>query len=319
MRAPAGTVGRPSDAALASEQFHELFGQVSSWGRGRPGEAPGGLAELTPARVAAAAREVRTGRRVSMGLPLDLSAAPDNLAPPVHHMTGLADVPVGSGGLRFGTDYVGMNVHGDAHTHIDALCHVAYDGLLYDGVPAATLTSAGAGALAIDLAGAGLVGRGVLLDIPHARGTAWLEPGDHVTAEDLERAEQAQGVRVGPGDILCVRVGHVCRRHQMGAWDVANSRAGLHPTAMRFLAERRVAALGSDGNNDTAPSAVADVPYPVHVLAINAMGLHLVDYLHLEELTRLCRELGRWSFLCLIAPLRLVAGTGSPVNPIAVL
>ena len=105
----------------------------------------------------------------------------------------------------------------------------------------------------------------------------------------------------------------------MGAWDVANSRAGLHPTAMRFLAERDVAALGSDGNNDTAPSAVADVPYPVHVLAVNAMGLHLVDYLQLEELTRVCQELRRWSFFCLIAPLRLVGGTGSPVNPIAVL
>jgi kynurenine formamidase len=318
MGAPAGAVGRHSTAQLELEQFRELFAQVSSWGGGG-GEHTGGLAELTPARVASAAREVRTGRRISMGLPLDLSAAPDNPAPPVHHMTGLADVPVGSGGLRFGTDYIGMNVHGDAHTHVDALCHVAYDGLLYDGVPAATLTSAGAGALAIDLAGAGLIGRGVLLDIPRARGTQWLEPGDHVMTEDLEQAELAQDVRVGPGDILCVRVGHCRRRDQMGAWDVANSRAGLHPTAMRFLAERRVAVLGSDSNNDAAPSAVADVPFPVHVLAVNAMGLHLVDYLFLEELARHCEELRRWSYFCLIAPLRLVAGTGSPVNPIAVL
>jgi hypothetical protein len=63
---------------------------------------------------------------------------------------------------------------------------------------------------------------------------------------------------------------------------------------------------------------VAGVPYPVHVLAMNAMGLHLIDYLDLEELSRVCAELGRWTFLCLLAPLRLVAGTGSPVNPIAV-
>jgi kynurenine formamidase len=319
MGAPADTVGRPDVGQLDPEQFRELFAQVRTWGRGRPDQSRGGLARLTPERVAAAATEVRTGRHVSMGLPLDLSAAPDNPAPPVHHMTGIADVPVGSGSLRFGTDYIGMNVHGDAHTHVDALCHVAYDGLLYDGVPAGTLTSAGAGALAVDLAGAGLVGRGVLLDIPRTRGARWLEPGDHVTTEDLQQAELAQDVRVGPGDILCVRVGHHRRRDQTGAWDVANQRAGLHPTAMRFLAERQVAALGSDGNNDTAPSAVADVPYPVHVLAVNAMGLHLVDYLSLEELTGLCQELGRWSFFCLIAPLRLTAGTGSPVNPVAVL
>jgi kynurenine formamidase len=319
MGAPAETVGRPSAGQLDLEEFHELFRQVSTWGRGRGEQGRGGLDLLTPARVAAAAQEVRTGRRVAMGLPLDLSAAPDNPSPPVHHMTGLADVPVGSGSLRFGTDYFGMNVHGDAHTHLDALCHVAYDGRLYDGVPAGTLTSAGAGALSIDLAGAGLVGRGVLLDIPRARGAPWLEPGDHVTDEDLRRAEEAEDVRVGPGDILCVRVGHCRRRNERGAWDVVNSRAGLHPAAMLFLAERQVAVLGSDGNNDTAPSAVADVPYPVHVLAVNAMGLHVLDYLYLEELARLCQELRRWSFFCLVAPLRLVGGTGSPVNPIGVL
>jgi hypothetical protein len=33
----------------------------------------------------------------------------------------------------------------------------------------------------------------------------------------------------------------------------------------------------------------------------------------------LCEEAGRWSFLAVIAPLRLPTGTGSPVNPIAIL
>jgi kynurenine formamidase len=88
---------------------------------------------------------------------------------------------------------------------------------------------------------------------------------------------------------------------------------------MEYLAERKVAALGSDGNSDTAPSAVADVAFPVHALAINAMGLHLIDYLQFEDLVPVCETAGRWSFLCVIAPLRLPGGTGSPVNPIAIL
>jgi hypothetical protein len=54
------------------------------------------------------------------------------------------------------------------------------------------------------------------------------------------------------------------------------------------------------------------------VLAINALGLHLLDYLHLEDLAAACEDLRRWSFLCVIAPLRLRSGTGSPVNPIAI-
>src|SRR5215207_1666361 len=56
-----------------------------------------------------------------------------------------------------------------------------------------------------------------------------------------------------------------------------------------------VAALGRDGNNDTAPSITAGVDFPIQVLAINAMGLHLLDYLRFEELAARCAEAGRWS------------------------
>ena len=57
----------------------------------------------------------------------------------------------------------------------------------------------------------------------------------------------------------------------------------------------------------------------MHVLGVNALGLHLLGYLQFDDLVRLCAEAGRWSFLCVIAPLRLIRGTGSPVNPIAIL
>src|SRR5262249_54844276 len=161
------------------------------------------------------------------------------------------------------------------------------------GVPADTVTGAGATELSIQVAKDGIVGRGVLLDIPRLRGVRWLEPGDHVTADDLVRAADAQQVHVGRGDLLFVRVGH------------SQPRAGLHPTALELVAERGIAALGSDSNNDTAPSAAEGVDFPVHVLAINALGLHLLDYLQFEDLVRLCAEAGRWSFFCVIAPLRL--------------
>jgi hypothetical protein len=48
------------------------------------------------------------------------------------------------------------------------------------------------------------------------------------------------------------------------------------------------------------------------------MGLHLLDNLDLEPLARACAELGRWTFQFVAAPLRVVGGTGSPLNPIAV-
>jgi len=88
---------------------------------------------------------------------------------------------------------------------------------------------------------------------------------------------------------------------------------------MPLLAERQIAVLGSDSNSDTAPSGVGGEDFLVHVLAINAMGLHLLDYLQFEKLLPACEQSGRLSFLCVIAPLRLQRATGSPVNPIALL
>jgi kynurenine formamidase len=88
---------------------------------------------------------------------------------------------------------------------------------------------------------------------------------------------------------------------------------------MRFVARAGVAVLGSDGNSDTAPSSVEGVAFPIHVLAITAMGVHLLDYLQFEELRLACERTGRWEFLFAAAPLRVPGGTGSPINPVAVL
>ncbi|WP_328906322.1 cyclase family protein [Streptomyces sp. NBC_00234] len=302
---------------MTAEEFRALYGRLR--GATRTDDPRGALRHLTPERVVAAAAEVRTGLTVSLSAPVDTRPGPDNPEPAVHRMTGPPADDIGADGLYFAVDRFAMNVHGDADSHLDALCHVLYDGKLYNGVPATAVTAQGAGSLSVELVRNGIVGRGVLLDIPRLRGVPWLEPGDSVTADDLTGAEAAQGVRAGPGDLLLVRVGHRRRRTELGPWTSARARAGLHPTAVEFLAERRIAVLGSDGNNDSAPSAVADVAFPVHVLAMHAMGVHLMDYLQFEQLSPACADAGRWSFLCVVAPLRLPAATGSPVNPIAVL
>jgi hypothetical protein len=43
-----------------------------------------------------------------------------------------------------------------------------------------------------------------------------------------------------------------------------------------------------------------------------------MDWLQFDDLVAVCEELNHWSFLCVIAPLRLPAATGSPVNPLAI-
>jgi kynurenine formamidase len=306
-------------ADLSRADFQRLFDEVSNWGRWGDDDQRGALNYLTADRVAAAARLVESGETVTLSLPLNTRHAPDNPEPADHWMTMLSDVDIGSGTLRFAKDYIGVDYHNDGHTHIDALCHVAFDGALYNGVSSDSVTSRGASVDAIEVLKDGLVGRGVLLDVPLLRGVKWLEPGEHVFADDLERAEHEQGVRVGEGDILLVRTGHARRCAEAEPWDTAKAKAGLHPTAARYLADRRVSALGSDGNSDTAPSTTEGIDFPIHVLALNAMGVHLLDYLQFEDLSAACERAGRWEFLFAGAPLRVVDGTGSPLNPVAIL
>ena len=286
---------------------------------GGPDDRRGALNYITPAEVLAARGEVRLGRAVSLGAPVEDWPALDNPDPAQHQMIE----PLGadaSPGLSFSLDRIAMNIHGNADSHVDALCHVIFDSTLYNGVPADTVTESGAAELSIAVAADGIVGRGVLVDVPRSRGVPWLEPGDHVTGGRSVRGRAGPGASGSAGATSC-SCGSVTAAGGPNGVRGTSPRPGPGCTrpCWRRRRERQIAALGSDGNNDTAPSAAEGVEFPVHVLAVNALGLHLMDYLQFNDLAPLCEREGRWSFLCVIAPLRLPTGTGSPVNPIAIL
>jgi len=209
-----------ADLSMSAAAFQTLYYQLrdaTPWGRQ---DRRGALNNLTPARVAAAASEVRAGRTVSLAAPVEHQASADNPDPWVHKLTVPSPGP-DADGLDFALDSLSLHVHGNADSHIDALCHVVYDGGFYNDVLVGNWSPDGIGALAIDAAGQGIAGRGVMLDIPRLRGCDWIEPGDHVTAADLLAAETSQHVRIGAGDLLFVRVGHRRRRTVLGPWDAA--------------------------------------------------------------------------------------------------
>lgn len=114
--------------AVSSGQFDTLFGDLSSWGRWGQDDERGALHLLTPARVAAAVRLVRDGVTVTLSLPLNTHAGAHNPKPADHHMTALGPDAPATNSVHFIKDYVGLDYHNDGHTHIDALCHVAYEG-----------------------------------------------------------------------------------------------------------------------------------------------------------------------------------------------
>ena len=195
----------PEPVSLA--EFDRLFEAVKNWGRWGPDDELGTLNYLTPEKRAAAARLVRSGRTVSMAIPINKVAGPDNPNPAYHFISLNHDIPISASGLTFGMCFLGMVSHGDCHTHIDALNHVGYRGELYNGKPVATLTSKGSDWGSIAAYADGIVGRGVLLDAARHRGVDWLEPGEAVNRAELEAIEEAEGVRLGEGDILVFRTG----------------------------------------------------------------------------------------------------------------
>jgi kynurenine formamidase len=303
---------------VSAREFDELFQKVCNWGRWGPDDERGTLNYISPAHVRAAAALVRSGRSVSLAVPVNTVAGPDNPHPAVHNMVQTHDIPSDP---TFALDYMACDFHGDCHTHIDALCHIGYKGKLYNGKPVSSVTSRGPTLMDITAYAHGIVGRGVLLDIPRLLGVKWLEPGEAVTREELEAAEKAQGVRLGEGDIFLFRTGHHRRRLELGPWNNGydgEGKAGLHATTMLMLHERKVAAFLPDGDGETVPSNVEGIIYPIHALQICAMGMACADSLQFEELVKVCEEERRWEFMVVIEPLRFPQCTGSLFNPIAI-
>ncbi len=311
-------------APVTLGEFDEIFDTVRNWGRWGPDDELGTLNYITPASIRAAAALVRSGRHVTMAIPMNTVAGPDNPSPVTHHVVQGHDIDIGSSTLTFATDYVGLAFHGDCHTHMDALCHIAYRGQVYNGRPALeVMTSQGATALDVTAYQHGLVGRGVLLDVPRFRGVDWLEPGEAVTRAELEAVERAQGVALGEGDIFVFRTGHHRRRLALGAWDngyppAGEGKAGLHVDTIEWMHERRIAAFLPDGDGETVPSNVEGMLYPIHPLQVTAMGMLAADSLQLEDVAAACAEEGRFEFMVVGLPLRLPGATGSPWNPIAI-
>jgi kynurenine formamidase len=295
---------------LSDDEVEAFHSSLSNWGRFGDRDQLGTLNLITAEKRTAAAASVRTGRTISCARALPTEPGPENPRPVTHLM-------VATSAEGYGGDYFALAPHGFAVSHIDALCHIFHRGKLYNGYASERVTAHGALDLGIDALRDGIVSRGILLDVARARGVDWLEPGEPIFPEDLDRAEADAGATVESGDVLLVHTGRWRCHREQGAWDPSERLAGLDASCLPWLFERGVAALGCDGASDVIPSRIKGFGLPIHSVAIAAMGLHLIDNLDLGALAAACIEEERGSFLFTLAPLILERGTASPVNPIA--
>ena len=240
------TVKEPPGEVVTAQEFGALVGELSNWNRWGPEDQRGALHFLTPERIAAAATLVREGVGVSLSLPWNthLGGGQPDAGRPSHDAVGQR--PASHQHVQFLKDFVGIDYHGDGHTHIDALCHVAYEAFSTTGVRRAAVTPAG-DSVECDRADQRRVDRpgGPAGPSAPARRLLARARRARVRADHLEAAERDPGRdATARATSSLVRTGHAGTTRR--AWPVGHpgAKAGLHPMAMPFLADRRVAALG---------------------------------------------------------------------------
>lgn len=298
---------------LTKAEIDRWMTELSNWNRWGKDDQMGAINLITPAKRKQAAALVREGYSVSLARNTEKEKAVDNPQPFGHSMTWTGASTPG----QFSLDAYSVSYHGYAHTHMDALCHMFYQGKMYNGYPQETVTKAGAEKLSVIAFKNGIVSRGILIDIPRLKGIDYLEPSTPIYPEDLDAWEKMAGVKVSSGDIIFIRTGRWARRAAKGPWNVSANSAGLHASCMRWIHQRDVAMVGSDAASDLMPSGVEGVVQPIHQLLLVAMGTPIFDNCDLEALSQAAAARKRWEFLLTAAPLAVPGGTGSPLNPLA--
>ena len=304
-------------------QVLEWLDSLKNWGRWGPDDQLGCLNLIGPEQRKRAAGLVTDGAPVSCARPITTEMAADVTYQVQRFMVDSgegrdSDPPERRYTRRGAAEFIGMVFHGQTITHIDAMSHYSWNGLMYNGVPASSVTSReGAQSHNIEAACEGIVGRGVLLDLPTVKGVDWLDPAEPVMPEDLEEAEQAEGVRAGEGDILLIRTGNYRMRSERGPLSPSDPMTACQAACAPWFKERGIAMMGTDTSNDARPNPYRTIGNPLHTICLVSLGLWFIDNANLEELAPACAQRGRHEFMLTLAPLRLRNVTGSPVNPIA--
>ncbi len=283
------------------EEVESWYTDRRNWGRWGDNDQMGAINLITQEKSVAAAGLVQNGRKVSMSRVFE----------PEQHFIRTNARP---GGASSVVDYYGFIYHGQTITHIDALCHMwDTDGMWQGRDPDVEITTQGATFGTIDAWSNGIVTRGVLIDVPKHRGTAYVTSDRPVQGWEIEEIARAQGVDVEPGDALLVYSGKDAYVRGGGTYG-GGDRPGLSVTCAKFIRDHDVALLGWD-MMDARPDPYG-LAFPVHGVLFN-YGVALLDNALLEPLAEACAEEERYEFMFMGLPLNVARGTGSPANPVA--
>lgn len=324
-------------------EWRRMADKVRNWGRWGAEDQLGTLNHVTPEVVRHAATLARRGRMFSLGVPFNAhgpQGAHGIRRNPIHVMTvdggdqNLEQLVKGMGGeteswlvelfeqgpARFTDDYIIMPLQ--SCTQWDALSHIHYEGKMYNGFPAGTVTSLGAAKNSIEpvaLRGH-MVSRGVLLDVARHRGVDHLREDEVILPAELSEVAARQGVEIRAGDIILIRTGWYLeflakRDGHNWAW----RSPGISWRCAEWFHERSTAAVAADNVGVEVMRPGDDGLYSLfHMLALRDMGMMLGEIWDLEALAADCATDGVYELMLIATTLPVSGAVGSPVNPIAI-
>jgi kynurenine formamidase len=297
----------------------------ASWGVFGDDDQVGTVNFLGPERVREAAALVRTGRVFPLNLELHLPDPPlFHFRKPMRH-----DVFCIPDSFEIAWDDR-VELAPQASSQWDGLTHVRDpEAGFYNGAQPEHLTGTEGTRNGIEhWARRGIVGRGVLADVPRfmeGAGRAWnpVEP-DEISLDDLEAVIRSQGLTLRPGDVLLLRTGFVhayrgLTRSQREALAADARAAGLKPNDPfpQFFWDHRIAAIAADN--------IAVERWPIdpekgflHIQLIAHLGMALGEMWDLDALAEDCAADGVYECMVMSAPLNLRGGVGSPPNALAI-
>jgi len=225
------------------------------------------------------------------------------------------------GNLEYADDMMVCFLQGS--TQYDALGHVWFGDKIWNGFDARSTVDGMSKAGVLPIAQRGIVGRGVLLDMARHRGKEVLDPGETFTHEDLQECAQRQGVELRKRDILVIHTGWITRYYNVSHEEFYGNfvEPGLTFSLelTRWFGEMEVPNLVTDTiANEVTVDPVSGVTLPLHVALMSYLGVTFTEIAWLHDLAADCAEDGQYDFLYTAAPLKVVNGTGAPVNPVVI-
>jgi len=224
------------------------------------------------------------------------------------------------GGLEFADDYV--SGFAQAGTHCDALGHMWFNDMLWNGYPAAS-TNGGMTRAGIEpIAARGVVGRYVLLDIARFRGKPALGLAETFDHRDLQECARAQGVEIQPRSILLVRTGWVGALSS-GVETIGSDywEPGLTFSLdlVRWFDAMQIPCLVTDSlANETTYEPATGAMLVLHAALMRNLGVVFTEMAWLDDLAADCAADGVYEGFYCASPARVSKGTGGSVNPVVI-